>query len=362
MTVPITLAPTSGTETSGKLLNSNDNIGSVNNGISFNATMNQTASNYNFDDQRYILSDGQILTAEQLLEMLETGNSLPDMSLPDTNLPSLAQLQQYKLHENLNNQKFQPGSFTGPLEKTVVMSDRFIQLDPTTNLMNNKLVVTSQQFMNQPFSQSQILKPGAAGQEQFLVAFTAMQNTSSNNPELSANGSMTANGFTAEYGMQMASGVQGTTGVISNSFSINTPVQHPQWNQSVGQSIQWMVNNNMQQIEIKLNPPDLGLLDIRLSMNSDQATVSFVAPNSAVREALESAMPRLKEMLEESGISLADVNVSEHSLEQGHEQTESDKINKSHQEMSGGEQDDASDTPMNSVSSSMKIGLLDTYA
>ena len=45
----------------------------------------------------------------------------------------------------------------------------------------------------------------------------------------------------------------------------------------------------------------------------DQASVHFTSPHGAVRDAIDTAMPRLREMLEHSGLNLADVNVSSQS-------------------------------------------------
>ena len=50
---------------------------------------------------------------------------------------------------------------------------------------------------------------------------------------------------------------------------------------------------------------------MKLNLNDDQAHVQFISHHSAVREAVEEAIPRLREMLEANGITLADANVSD---------------------------------------------------
>lgn len=72
-----------------------------------------------------------------------------------------------------------------------------------------------------------------------------------------------------------------------------------------------MFNSRTQAAEIRLDPPDLGRLNIRLNMNQEQATVSFQVTTPQAREALEQSLPRLRELLAEQGIALADANVSE---------------------------------------------------
>jgi len=341
----------SGSDSSSQLLknasnSSNTDTDSVSlaSGPSFNATMDQTASKYNFDEQTYLLADGQALTADQLLEMLQNGNVLPGI-----NLPSIAELQQLKTQAGLTTEKFETNIASQFHNNTVNIEQKNIPV-------NNKFDLNQQQFFNQQFNQNQFINSGSGLAKPMLVAFDNVNSTSS------VTQSATVNGFTTAYGYQSASNPTGASAMMSNSFSINTPVQNPQWSQSVGQSVQWMVNQNIQQADIKLNPPDLGMLDIRVTVTNDQASVNFTAANAAVREALESAMPKLRDMLEESGVSLADVNVSEHSLEQGQEQqdgnTEQSVDSALNEEETNSTTNGLASNPMDKKHN----GLLDTYA
>jgi len=104
----------------------------------------------------------------------------------------------------------------------------------------------------------------------------------------------------------------GQPGVVQ--LQLPAPLQHPGWNRALGQQLQWLVNQRLQQAEIKINPPELGPLEIKISMQQDQANVSFLTHHGQVREAVEQAIPRLREMLAEQGMSLGDVDVSERSF------------------------------------------------
>jgi len=97
---------------------------------------------------------------------------------------------------------------------------------------------------------------------------------------------------------------------------INVPPQHPQWSHALGERMQWMVGQQLQQAEIRLDPPELGSLDVKVTVNKEHATVHFVTHNPQVRDALEAATPRLREMFAESGLNLGDVNVSQESFHQ----------------------------------------------
>ena len=78
----------------------------------------------------------------------------------------------------------------------------------------------------------------------------------------------------------------------------------------LGNRVVWMVSQQHQGVELHLNPPSLGPLEVRLSMNDGQANLSFATQHLPVKEAIESAAPRLREMLGESGISLGSVSVN----------------------------------------------------
>ncbi len=94
--------------------------------------------------------------------------------------------------------------------------------------------------------------------------------------------------------------------------TINVPVKHPQWGQALGQRIVFMSNNGLQQAQITLNPQNLGQIQVMLQLDKDQQMhVSLVAQNGATRESMENALPRLREMMEQAGIQLASVNISD---------------------------------------------------
>jgi flagellar hook-length control protein FliK len=87
-------------------------------------------------------------------------------------------------------------------------------------------------------------------------------------------------------------------------------VGSPGWDQALGQKVVWMVAGEQQSASLTLNPPDLGPLQVVLEVSNNQATASFTSAQPEVRQALESAMPKLREMLGEAGIQLGQANVS----------------------------------------------------
>jgi flagellar hook-length control protein FliK len=102
---------------------------------------------------------------------------------------------------------------------------------------------------------------------------------------------------------------------------VQTPMQHPAWSQDVGHKLMFMLNQNMQDAQLQMNPRHLGPLEVRISMGHEQqVNVTFVAHNAAARDAIDGAMPRLRDMLEQQGMNLNDFNVSQENFKQ-HERT-----------------------------------------
>jgi hypothetical protein len=97
------------------------------------------------------------------------------------------------------------------------------------------------------------------------------------------------------------------------SMSLDMHFRQTGWDGAIGDRVMWMVNQRLQGAAIRLNPPELGPIEVRINMQGDQAQVSFSAQHASVREALEAAIPRLRDMFGNAGLDLGDVNVSRHS-------------------------------------------------
>lgn len=83
----------------------------------------------------------------------------------------------------------------------------------------------------------------------------------------------------------------------------------PGWGQALGDKVIWAARNDVQTAQISINPPQLGPMQISLSLSGDQATAVFASAHGEVRQAIEAAMPQLREMLSASGITLGDASV-----------------------------------------------------
>lgn len=145
-----------------------------------------------------------------------------------------------------------------------------------------------------------------------------------------------ANGFNAEQGAgkaalepkevengltKMAADISQLNKSVSNVGQSGAPalskhLTHPEWNTELGEKLLWMHKQAVPSAEIRLNPEHLGPISIKIDVNQDQANVIFTAQHAAVRDAIEAAIPKLREMLGGQNLNLADVNVSQQQSEQ----------------------------------------------
>ena len=82
-----------------------------------------------------------------------------------------------------------------------------------------------------------------------------------------------------------------------------------EWAKALGQQVIHLSTTDRQVAELQLNSPGLGPLKVTLSMNDQQMQASFISAHSSVRAAVESALPQLRAVLAESGISLGQTSV-----------------------------------------------------
>jgi len=96
----------------------------------------------------------------------------------------------------------------------------------------------------------------------------------------------------------------------SPQLPVATPAGEPGWAEDVGNQVRWMLGRAESKAELVLTPPNMGKLEVSINLSGDQTTAQFIASSQAARDALERALPQLREALQQAGILLGDANVS----------------------------------------------------
>ncbi|MEL0624542.1 flagellar hook-length control protein FliK [Marinomonas arenicola] len=95
------------------------------------------------------------------------------------------------------------------------------------------------------------------------------------------------------------------------NLAMSVPPNHPGWAGEMGQKVAFVAQSGGHTAHIKLDPPELGSLTVKVSVDSDNnnTQVSFMAATPQARDLLESQMGRLRDMLAQQGMDLDSVDV-----------------------------------------------------
>lgn len=102
----------------------------------------------------------------------------------------------------------------------------------------------------------------------------------------------------------------------ANQIERTVNMNKPDAPQNLADKVQLMVSQKNMVAEIRLDPPDLGSMKVKVNMSGETASVNFVVQTQHAREALEQASPRLKELLDEQGIELGQSSVEQEARQQ----------------------------------------------
>jgi flagellar hook-length control protein FliK len=121
-----------------------------------------------------------------------------------------------------------------------------------------------------------------------------------------------------------------------------------------------MMNQKLQQVEIRLDPQELGNVNVKINLQNEQAVVSFTVQNQQAKEAFDQNLGRLKDMLAESGVDVGDANV-----EQQNKQNDDEALGDGRQggegDVAGNELSELSDTQTLNLVKGSSTGV-DYYA
>jgi len=131
-------------------------------------------------------------------------------------------------------------------------------------------------------------------------------------------GGVTTPSQVAQAGHELAaSAAKGTGHHVAGDkveIHIQSNLGSPGWQREVGDRLVWLAGRQGQSAELILNPPSLGAVEVRLNLSGGEATAQFFSANPNVRDVLETALPRLREMLGSAGIALGEAMVSNQSF------------------------------------------------
>ena len=93
--------------------------------------------------------------------------------------------------------------------------------------------------------------------------------------------------------------------------TIATPALTPAWREDVVREVAQVVVLRQGEAELRVTPQELGPISVHVSIERGEATLVVTAAHAATRDALEQALPALRESLAQQGITLGQASVQD---------------------------------------------------
>jgi flagellar hook-length control protein FliK len=108
---------------------------------------------------------------------------------------------------------------------------------------------------------------------------------------------------------------------FESKFEKAINISKSEGHQQLAEKVRWMVNTKNLVAEIRLDPAELGSVNVKVALSGESVTVNFVVQSQQARDAVDTATPKLREMLAEKGIELGQSSVHQ---ENGGQQSKDD--------------------------------------
>lgn len=123
-------------------------------------------------------------------------------------------------------------------------------------------------------------------------------------------------GLSAAAGQLSASSTTAIDVTATPTLKVSAGVDTPEFGQGLSERVSWMLDNNVSSAKLQVNPPQLGPIEVRISLQGDHAQVWLTSHSAVTRDALESSSPKLREMLGAQGFGQVSVDISQRSFQE----------------------------------------------
>jgi flagellar hook-length control protein FliK len=101
----------------------------------------------------------------------------------------------------------------------------------------------------------------------------------------------------------------------AGTTKLDAPIGTPEFTDSLANHVAWMGGNNITGATLQVSPPQLGPIELRVSIENGHAQVWMSSHNPATLDALQASSPKLREMLGSQGFQQVSVDVSQRSFQ-----------------------------------------------
>ena len=103
---------------------------------------------------------------------------------------------------------------------------------------------------------------------------------------------------------------------LSSAFPSPVPLPSPRFAEELGARMQWMAEQQGGEATLRISPDGLGPVEIRMKLDGERVDLGFQASQADTRQALQDALPKLREMLAQQGLQLGHADVGQRQASQ----------------------------------------------
>ena len=96
---------------------------------------------------------------------------------------------------------------------------------------------------------------------------------------------------------------------------IDAGINSPEFSQALADRVSYMAGNNLNGATLQVSPPQLGPIELRVSVENGHAQVWLSSHSPATLDALQSSTAKLREMLSSQGFTQVSVDISQRSFQ-----------------------------------------------
>ncbi|MBL4911090.1 MAG: flagellar hook-length control protein FliK [Alteromonadaceae bacterium] len=254
--------------------------------------------------------------------------SLSDKALKRAN-DLLKTLQLNADNKSVNAQKPVPAELTAAANITKQNIQTDAELNRLVNASDDASESDEQDISIEQLVSADVNKADAAKQISSNLAGASLTDITANMGSNLAGEKVSSNDYTKEE-LQNIQTLQAMTNKISDVNaqkldSVNRvetlAIHRKDFTSALQDKVMVLVQQKIRQVDIRLDPPELGSMQIRLNLQNEQASIHFIVQNQQAKEILDQNMPKLREMLAEQGVNVGDANVG-HRNEQTNDHNE----------------------------------------
>lgn len=136
--------------------------------------------------------------------------------------------------------------------------------------------------------------------------------------------------------------------------NIQVPLKSPDWGPALHQRVTWMVQEQLHNATITINPPHLGPIEVRIQTDlANQTAIHFMSNSAEVRQVITDNLQALRDAMSHNGLQLGQADVGSRNTSQSSANSYLHHKNDGRNEFLG--------TETISIETSQKVGLINVF-